>query len=71
MELLQDQSENSRWQGNHEPEYAYGKTASKTINIITVFMLFKIETAKDLKAKVYDIPGAYLKTIAIIQWIYK
>ena len=49
-------------QGNHEPDYAYGKTASKTINIITVFILFKIMTVKDLKAKVYDIPGAYLKT---------
>ena len=49
-------------QGNHEPDYGYGKTALKTINNITVFILFKIMTVKDLKSKVYDIPGAYLKT---------
>ena len=49
-------------QGNHEPDYGYGKTASKTIYNITVFTLFKIMTVKDLKSKVYDIPGAHLKT---------
>ena len=49
-------------QGNHEPEAAYNRTASKTVNIITVFILLKIMTFKKLKAKTYDIPGAYLKT---------
>jgi len=49
-------------QGNHQHASTYGKTASKTVNIILVFLLIKLMTAWNLKAKVYDINGAYLNT---------